>query len=354
MYRIQKNTDASSSNFKQTVEKGKNRWTKTETAHLVALEKSLRDAENHELGCNDEQAKAQTTAEIENLKREILEYKIAVRDRIVIDFFHQKEFQDRTGSGRIRVLTVANRCHEQHMLGFQKAVLSPDMTGIRELRAYMCETPSRDRVQAFARRSAKCLIKIKRVSIWADGPKMPPRDAAMALFEKNTNLTVDGYARGMEKAAKEIRNTMIRYSVAGWAENATNTMDGWAALYPARTQGVFVRQNGRHNPKLKGCTDKKPPTVSWTEKLLMVAEDDVIALLETVTSAIEASAGPVEEHINLAHESICHGLETLDTIGGANLDGVFELFRSEADTCKRDMQENFDQLKREIRYIKSL
>lgn len=291
----------------------------------------------------------QAPTEVERIEREIRDYRIKVRDRIVTDHFHQKRFQNKNDAGKIRVITVANKCHEKYMRGSTDATLSWDQTGIKELRAYMCETPSRDRVRAFARHSAKCITKMRRLSIWADGPKMPPRDAALALFAQHARWSANGYLEKLFKASKDYRKTLQSFNHAVWAGNATKTIVGWSTKYAARTQGVFIRQGGRHNPKLKGSKEKKPKLVSWNEDLLTVVEDDVLTSVKSIFSVVKDNEGSMQETISDGIEKIRNGLEMLDTIGGANLDGVFELFNDEAKQCIRDIREGIFELKQKIR-----
>ncbi|THX22628.1 hypothetical protein D6D12_09029 [Aureobasidium pullulans] len=323
---------------KENVEKTKSKWSKEEIAQIDALEKLSKTAQSQ-----------QAPTEVERIEREIRDYRIKVRDRIVTDHFHQKRFQNKNDAGKIRVITVANKCHEKYMRGSTDAILSWDQTGIKELRAYMCETPSRDRVRAFARHSAKCITKMRRLSIWADGPKMPPRDAALALFAQHARWSANGYLEKLFKASKDYRKTLQSFNHAVWAGNATKTIVGWSTKYAARTQGVFIRQGGRHNPKLKGSKEKKPKLVSWNEDLLTVVEDDVLTSVKSIFSVVKDNEGSMQETISDGIEKIRNGLEMLDTIGGANLDGVFELFNDEAKQCIRDIREGIFELKQKIR-----
>ncbi|KAH0372893.1 hypothetical protein KCU65_g886, partial [Aureobasidium melanogenum] len=335
---------------KENVEKSRSKWNKVESAHLEALEKSLQAArllENEE----DESIKLQAKADVQAIERQIFEYRIAVRDRIVTDHFTQKKYQNKHDSGKIRIITVANKCHEHYMNGSNKAILSFDKTGIQELRAYMCETPSRDRVRAFTRHSANCITKMRRIAIWADGPKMPPRDAAMALFEQHTQWGIEGYRVSLIKASTQYKKLLNTRFSSTWADAAQKTIDGWAIKYAARTQGVFIRQGGRHNPKVKGARSKKPELVSWIEDLLVIVEDDVPSLLKSTWDAINEADGNICENIFEVVEKVRHGLEMLDTIGGANLEGVFELFEDERKACARDIKEGIIELKTNLRSV---
>ncbi|KAG9758394.1 hypothetical protein KCU73_g3918, partial [Aureobasidium melanogenum] len=336
---------------KENVDKSRSKWSKAESAHLETLEKSMKAAQLQlEIAdADDESITLQAKANVQAIQRQILEYRIAVRDRIVTDHFSRKKYQNKHDAGKIRVITVANKCHEHYMNGSNKAVLSFDQTGIRELRAYMCETPSRDRVRAFARHSANCITKMRRLAIWADGPKMPPRDAAMALFEQHTHWRIEGYRVSLIKASAQYKKLLNTRFTSTWADAAQKTMDSWAAKYAARTQGVFIRQGGRHNPKIKGSKSKKPELVSWIEDLLVVVEDDVPSLLKSTWDAINEAEGNICENISGVIDKIRHGLEMLDTIGGANLDGVFELFEEEGKSCTRDIKEGIVELKTNLR-----
>ncbi|KAH0341046.1 hypothetical protein KCU81_g6508, partial [Aureobasidium melanogenum] len=336
---------------KENVEKSKSKWNKVESAHLEALEKSLQAAKLRLDNEDDESLKLQAKADVQAIERQIFEYRIAVRDRIVTDHFTQKKYQNKHDSGKIRVITVANKCHEHYMNGSNKAVLSFDKTGIQELRAYMCETPSRDRVRAFARHSANCITKMRRIAIWADGPKMPPRDAAMALFEQHTRWGIEGRKVSLIKAATQYKKLLNTRFSSTWADAAQKIIDSWTVKYAARTQGVFIRQGGRHNPKIKGSKSKKPELVSWIEDLLSVVEDDVPSLLKSTWDAINEADGSICENICEVVEKIRHGLEMLDTIGGANLEGVFELFEDERKICTRDIKEGVIELKTDLRSV---
>ncbi|KAH0370096.1 hypothetical protein KCU65_g2874, partial [Aureobasidium melanogenum] len=95
---------------------------------------------------DDESIKLQAKSNVQTIERQIFEFRIAVRDRIITNHFTQKKYQNKHDSGKIRVITVANKCHEHYMNGSNKAVLSFDKIGIQELRAYMCETPSRNHI----------------------------------------------------------------------------------------------------------------------------------------------------------------------------------------------------------------
>ncbi|CAD0113024.1 unnamed protein product [Aureobasidium uvarum] len=339
---------------KEVVEKTKSsKWNKVESTHLETLERSLENA-NFQLNGNDDQSiTAQVTADIQTIERQILEHKIAVRDRIITDHFSQKEYQNKHNAGKIRVITVANKCHEYYMAGSQshKAVLSFDKTGIQELRAYMCETPSRDRVRAFARHSANCITKIRRVAIWADGPKMPPRDAAMALFEQHARWGVEGDRVLLVKSSTQYKKLLNTRFSSTWADAAQKTMDAWTAKYAARTQGVFIRQGGRHSPVLRGMKTKKPQLVSWVEDLLLVVEDDIFNLLKSTWDVINEVDGSICENISNVVEKIRHGLEIQDEIGGANLEGVFELFEEERKFCIRDIRDGIIELKTNLRRV---
>jgi hypothetical protein len=332
---------------KENVEKSKSKWTKDESAHLETLEKSLKAAKS-QLDPDDESIEA--TAAVKKIERQILEYRISVRDRVITDHFSQKEYQNKHDTSKIRVITVANKCHEQYMLGTKKAILSIDKTGIKNLRAYMCDTPSRDRVRAFARHSANTINKIRRICIWADGPKMPPRDAAMALFEDHARWAVENYITLLSKAVTQYKRLMVTRLSSKWANDAQTAIDGWA-VYAARTQGVFFRQGGRHSPQIKGARTKKPKLVSWIEPLLKVAEDDVSSLLKSMWDVLQEVEGNIGENIVDVVEKIRHGLEMLDTIGGANLEGVFEIFAEESRTCVRDMKEGMVELRTNLRYV---
>ncbi|CAD0091771.1 unnamed protein product, partial [Aureobasidium mustum] len=304
------------------------------------LEKSLSAAKLQRDNGDDEDIVSQARANVQAIDRQILEYRIAVRDRI---------YQNKHDASKIRVITVANKCHEHYMNGTNKAILSFDQTGIRELRAYMCETPSRERVRAFTRHSANCITKMRRISIWADGPKMPPRDAAMALFGQHTQWGVEGDRVSLTKVLTQYKKLLNTRFSSTWADAAQKTMDGWATKYAARTQGVFIRQGGRHNPRIKGSKSKKPELVSWIEDLLLVVEDDVPSLLKSTWDAVNVAEGNICENISRVVDKIRHGLEMLDTIGGANLEGVFELFDEEGKSCARDIKEGIVELKTNLR-----
>jgi len=346
-------TDVTNTNVTQNVEKSKSKWTKDESAHLDTLESSLKAAKS-QLDTNDESIAAQATVDVQDIERQILEYRIRVRDRVITDHFSQKEYQNKHDPSKIRVITVGNKCHEQYMLGTNKAILSIDKTGIKEPRAYMCEAPSRDRVRAFARHSANCVNKMRRLSIWADGPKMPPRDAAMALFKQHTRWGLDRYKTLILKALSQYKKFLITRFGAKWADAASKVVDSWITTYAARTQGVFIRQGGRHSPQIKGIKTKKPKLVSWIEDLLVPVEDDVTSLLKLTWDTINEVEGNIGENISDVVEKIRHGLEMLDTIGGANLEGVFELFDEERKICIRDIKEGIVELKTNLRYVPSL
>jgi hypothetical protein len=336
---------------KENVEKSKSKWTKDESAHLDTLERSLKAAKS-QLNTNHESIEA--TADIQKIGRQILEYRISVRDRVITDHFSQKEYQNKYDNSKIRVITVGNKCHEQHMLGTHKAVLSIDKTGIKTLRAYLCDTPSTDSVRAFARHSSNCVNKIRRILIWAAGSKMPPRDAAMALFEEHARWGADGYKVLLTKALTQYKKLLVTRLHSKWANDALAVIDGWTTTYAPRTQGVFFRQGGRHSPVIKGAQNKKPKLVSWVEPLLIVVEDDVPGLLKSTWDVINEVEGNICENILDVVEKIRHGLEMLDTIGGANLEGVFEIFAEESRTCVRDIRDGIIELKTDLRYVLSV
>lgn len=245
-------------------------------------------------------------------------------------------------------MLVANRCHEQYVLGTDKADLPLEKTGFLELREYMCETPSRDLVRAFARRSTSCITRMRRVSIYLDGPKLPPRDAAMALFQQHARWGVDGQEKKLIKVTKQYEAAFnMRISI----DAVQGIIDGWTTKYAARTQGVFIRQGGRHSPQVKGSTTKKAQLVSWIDGLLSVIKDDVIALLDSTFQVIDEIDGSICESVFDIVEKIFHGLEMLDTIGGANLEGVFEIFKQERKLCARDIKESIDELKAKMRQV---
>lgn len=311
------------------------------------MERSLKTARS-QLDSDTESIEAAT--EVQKIERQILNYRIAVRDRIIADHFSQKEFQNKHDAGKIRVITVANKCHEQYMLGTKKAILPADMTGIKDLRAYMCETPSKDRVRAFARHSANCITKMRRISIWAAGPKMPPRDAAMALFEQHTRWNIQGHKTSLIKASTHYKKLLNARVSSTWEDAARKVMDGWTTSYAARTQGVFIRQGGRHSPNVKGAAKtKKPELVSWIEHLLVVAEDDVPDLLKSTSDAINEVEASICESVRDVVKKIRHGLDMLDTIGGANLEEVFTLFEAQRNVCIRDIEEGITKLKSDLR-----
>jgi hypothetical protein len=336
---------------KENVEKSKSKWTKDESAHLDTLEKSLKAAKS-QLNTNNESIEA--TADVQKIERQILEYRISVRDRVITDHFSQKEYQNKYDNSKIRVITVGNKCHEQHMIGTHKAILSIDKTGIKTLRAYLCDTPSTDSVKAFARHSSNCVNKMRRLAIWADGSKMPPRDAAMALFEEHASWGADGYKLLLIKALTQYKKLLITRLHSKWANEAQAVIDGWTATYAARTQGVFFRQGGRHSPQLKGAKTKKPKLVSWIELLLTVVEDDVPGLLKSTWDVINEAEGNICENVLDVVEKIRHGLEMLDTIGAANLEGVFEIYAEESRTCVRDVKESMVELRTNLRYVSSV
>jgi hypothetical protein len=331
---------------KENVEKSRNKWSKEESAHLETLERSLKAAKS-QLNPDDERLEA--AADVQKIERQILEYRISVRDRVIADHFSQKEYQNKHDNGKIRVITVANKCYEQFMLGTNKAILSVHMTGIKDLRAFMCETPSKDRVRAFARHSSNCITKMRRISIWAEGPKMPPRDAAMALFEQHTRWGVDGYKVLLIKALTQYKKLLNTRFTSKWANDAQTTMDNWTTTYAAVSQGVFIRQGGRHSPRPKGVKTGKPKLVSWVEDLLLVVEDDVPSLLKSTFDVINEVEGRICENISDVGEKIHHGLDMLDSIGGSNLEGVFELFKEEGKTCIRDVRDGFKELEKDLR-----
>jgi hypothetical protein len=237
------------------------------------------------------------------------------------------------------------------MLGTNKAILPVEMTGIKDLRAYLCEAPSRDRVRAFARHSADCITKLRRVSIWADGPKMPPRDAAMELFEQLTRWNAKEHKGSLVKALAQYKKQLNTHFTSTWEEAVQKVMDGWTTSYAARTQGVFIRQGGRHTPNTKGMKLKsvKPRLVSWIEELLIVVEDDVVDLLKPTWVAINQVEATIDQSIKDVVKKISHGLETLDTIGNATLEDVFTLFEEERDACIRDMRDGINELKTKLR-----
>jgi hypothetical protein len=139
-----------------------------------------------------------------------------------------------------------------------------------------------------------------------------------------------------------------------WANDALAVIDGWTTTYAPRTQGVFFRQGGRHSPVIKGAQNKKPKLVSWVEPLLIVVEDDVPGLLKSTWDVINEVEGNICENILDVVEKIRHGLEMLDTIGGANLEGVFEIFAEESRTCVRDIRDGIIELKTDLRYVLSV
>ncbi|KAG9659229.1 hypothetical protein KCU95_g10251, partial [Aureobasidium melanogenum] len=330
---------------KEEVESGHSRWSKDEIAHSKTLEGRLKIAKS-QLHDHDENIAAQATVDMRNIEQQILEHRMNTRDRVATDHFSQKKFQNKHDNGKIRVILVANRCHEQYLLGTDKAILALEKTGFLELREYMCETPSRDLVRASARHSTNCLTRMRRISIWADGSKLPPRDAAMALFQQHARWGVDGYEKKLSKVTKQYEAAFnMRVSI----DAVHGIIDGWTTKYAARTQGVFIRQGGRHSPSGKGSKTKKPQPVSWVEDLLSVVEDDVIALLDSTFRVIDDIDGSVCESVFDIVEKIRHGLEMLDTIGGANLEGVFEIFEQERKLCARDIKESIDELKTKMR-----
>jgi hypothetical protein len=308
-------------------------------------------AAKSQLDSADEIVAAQAADNVRSIERQIFEYRISVRDRIITDHFSQKEYRAKHDTGKIRVTTVANKCHEQHMLGTNKAILPVEMTGIKDLRAYMCEAPSRDRVRAFTRHSADCITKLRRVAIWADGPKMPPRDAAMALFEQHTRWNAKEHKALLIKALTHYKKLLNTRFTSTWEDAAQKTIDGWTTSYAARTQGVFIRQGGRHTPNTKGMKlkSKKPRLVSWIEDLLVFVEDDVLDLLKSTWDVINEVEAGIHQSVNDVVKKISHGLETLDTIGGATLEDVFTLFKEERDTCIRDVHEGIIELKTKLR-----
>jgi hypothetical protein len=194
-----------------------------------------------------------------------------------------------------------------------------------------------------------CIIRMRRITIWADGPKMPPRDAAMAVFEQHTRWGVDGYKALLIKALTQYKKLLNTRFTSKWANDAQTTMDTWTAAYAAVSQGVFIRQGGRHSPKPKGTKTGKPKLVSWNEDLLVVVEDDVLSLLKLTIDVINEVEGRICENITEVGEKIHHGLDMLDSIGGANLEGVFELFKEEGKTCMRDVKEGIKELENDMR-----
>jgi len=237
------------------------------------------------------------------------------------------------------------------MLGKNGAILSVDQTGIKELRAYMCEAPSTDRVRAFARHLALCLTKILRVSIWADGPKMPPRDTAMALFEQYTRWSIKDFKTSLTRAVVQYKKSLYTRFTDTWEEAVQKVIDRWIASYAARTQGVFIRQGGRHSPNTKGVKTaaKKQKLVSWPEDLLVVAEDDVVDLLKPTWTAINEVESGIEKYARNVVDKIGQGLKTLDTIGDATLEGVLSLFEDERDLCIRDLHDDIIELKNNLK-----
>ncbi|KAH0292372.1 hypothetical protein KCU62_g2041, partial [Aureobasidium sp. EXF-3399] len=336
---------------KENVDKSTSKWTKDEISHLEHLEKSLKAAKLQLDTIDDESLAAQATVNVQKCDRHILEYRISVRDRVVTDHFSQKEYRSKHDNSKIRVITVANKCHEQYMLGKNGAILSVDQTGIKELRAYMCEAPSTDRVRAFARHLALCLTKILRVSIWADGPKMPPRDTAMALFEQYTRWSIKEFKSSLTRAVVQYKKSLYTRFTDTWEEAVQKVIDRWIASYAARTQGVFIRQGGRHSPNTKGVKTaaKKQKLVSWPEDLLVVAEDDVVDLLKPTWAAINEVESGIEKYTRNVVDKISRGLKTLDTIGDATLEGVLSLFEDERDLCVRDLHDDIIELKNNLK-----
>lgn len=302
-----------------------------------------------QLDPDNEDLAPQAKAEVENIELQIREYRIYVRDRVVTDQFSQKEFQNKYDGGKIRVITVGNRCHEHYMRGTNKAILSIDKTGIKELRAYMCETPSKDFVRAFGRHLANHINMLRRIVIWADGPKLPPRDAAMALLEKHMRWNIKEHKASLIKVLMQYKKLLLACFTSKWEEAVQKLIDAWTTKYAARTQGVFIRQGGRHSPHVKGAQTKKPKFVSWTEDGLAVVEDDVLDLLKSTWAAIKVVEGNICQDISDVVEKICHGLEMLDTIGGANLEGVIELFKDASEECIRDIKAGITELKTNLR-----
>lgn len=310
------------------------------------------------LDFDNESIASQAQAEAQSIEHIVRDYKMDVRDRVAIDQFSQKEYQNRYNNEKIRVITVANKCHEHYMRGTPGAILSPGQTGIKDLRAKLCEGPSDDLVRAFARHLANHINMFRRISIWADGPKMPPRDAAMALFEKYSRWSVEEFKALLLKAFMQYKRSLNTRFTDKWKEAIEKVIDRWIDIYAARTQGVFIRQGGRHTPTLKAkptqnTTETKPKkskiVVSWTENLLTVVEDDLPGLLKSVWDVINEVEAGICQNITDVVEKICHGLEMLDTIGGTNLDGVFELFKAHSQSCNRDVKDGIVELKTNLR-----
>jgi hypothetical protein len=340
----------------QKIPKSTDKWTRDEIAHVKTLEKSL-EAAKAQLDLLDGDIISQATAEVQNIERQILEYRISVRERVIADHFSQRDYRDKHNSTKIRVITVANKCHEQHVLGNDEAILPVDMTGIKDLRAYLCATPSKDRVRAFARHSAYSITKLRRIAIWAAGPAMPPRDAAMALFEQYTRWSVKEHKATILKASVQYKKSLNGRFTSTWAAAAQEKIDGWIATYAARTQSVFIRQGGRHSPKLKslrgskteGKNVPKPKLVSWPEDLLTVAEDDVLSLLDSTWDVIKEIEGFICRDIRNVVKQISRGLKELNTIGGTNLEHVFTLFEEQRDIYTRDVEEGIKELTAELK-----
>ncbi|THX18678.1 hypothetical protein D6D17_01980 [Aureobasidium pullulans] len=327
---------------KEKVEKSKNNWTKEDTAHFDSLERELKIAKAQENG-DDDQIRQDAKTKVNKIETDIFEHRMQIRDRFIVQHFHQKRFQNKKNNKKITVILVANKCQESYLLGLTNATVALEKTGIPEVQAKLCETPSRDKVQALARQISKSITKLRRISVWADGPKMPPQDAAMAVFELHARWGVDGFLVQLIKASKKYRKVLVSRFHTAWQDAALLVMDGWSSKYAPRTQGVFIRQGGRHSPKLKG--EKTARLISWNEDLMTVAEDDVVTKLSGIFRTIDEIEGSLVEHIADGLEKICNGLEMLDTIGGSNLEGVFELFKEEGRSCTRDMKRGISELK---------
>ncbi|KAH0279039.1 hypothetical protein KCU91_g2025, partial [Aureobasidium melanogenum] len=327
--------------------KATNKWNKVERAQLEAMEKSLKIAQC-QMNDDDETIQAQAKTEAENIERQIFEHRIKVRVRYLTDHYHQKKFQK---GGKIRVILVSNICFEMYMLGQLGAKLPYHMTGIQELREWMCETPSRDGVLAFARRLENFDAKLQRIMIWTDGPKMPPQEAAMVVFEQYARWNVEDHMEKLNKALKQYKVSLNNRCTSIWVDGAQKKMDDWSKKYPARTQGVFMRQGGRHIPKLKSSTDEKPqkpPLVSWVEDLMTIVEDDVTNF-ESLIKVLDNVQGSINESISRNVDMIFCDLEKLDTIAGASLDGVSEVFGDERKSCIRDIDRSIIKLRKNLR-----
>jgi len=325
-------------------------WTKDEIAHLENLESSLTVAES-QLNATDESIATQARFDVRNIKTRIREHKMSARDRVVIDFFSQKEFRDKRNGSKIHVIIVGNKCQEQHMLGEdreEEAILSIHQTGIKELRAFLCVTPSTDRVRAFVRRSEDCINKLRCILIWADGTTMPPRDAAMEIFKQHTDCKIKEHKTLLNKGLTEYRRFLATRCVRTWEELAGKKTEEWIEAYSARTLGVFIRQGGRHSPQVKGQKNKTQ-VISLNEGLLMIAEDGVSSQLKSIGDVVDKVERGVCENVRNTLKKIIHGLKALDAIGGANLDDVFKLFEDERDLCIRDVGEGMKELMAKLR-----